>query len=480
MDRVRRWRTGWAFPTILLCVYGFFSSVKPIEPFLISYMTGPDKNLTMEQVANQIFPVWTYSYLAVLLPVFLLTDWLRYKPVIVFQCLALFATTAMLIWARGVGAMQAMQFCYGVATACEVAYFSYVYSVVELKFYLRATSFCRSAQLVGYTLGSVAGQVLLSLRLMTYHYMLVFTLALISLALLAAVLLPMPAASMFFHRRASDSEDTGQNTTGGDDGRAEVTQTKRHEGQEDTEQRSGTLTEETGCREAVLKLWLDFLSCFSSSKMLIWSVWWALATCGYNQTVNYVQALWETVEPSRNDTLYNGGVEAVSNLFGAVAAYGVGFSRVDWSHWGELALGSLSALSSAALYVMVFVSNIWVCYGGYVVFKSLYMLLITIAMFQIAAGLSVERYALVFGVNTFSALVLQTVLTSIVVDSRGLGLDVTTQFIIYASYFCFIALIFFVRGVYTLYQKHTKTLCAKHTHTHTHTDTHTHTLSVKL
>lgn len=65
---------------------------------------------------------------------------------------------------------------------------------------------------------------------------------------------------------------------------------------------------------------------------------------------------------------------------GAASAYGVGFSHVNWSRWGELALGSLSALSSAALYIMVFISNIWVCYGSYIVFKSLYMLLITIAM----------------------------------------------------------------------------------------------------
>lgn len=38
-----------------------------------------------------------------------------------------------------------------------------------------------------------------------------------------------------------------------------------------------------------------------------------------------------------------------------------------------------------------------------------------------------ERYALVFGVNTFIALALQTLLTLIVVDSSGLGLDITTQ-----------------------------------------------------
>lgn len=47
--------------------------------------------------------------------------------------------------------------------------------------------------------------------------------------------------------------------------------------------------------------------------------------------------------------------------------------------------------------------------------------------FQIAASLSMQRYALVFGVNTFGALLLQTLLTLVVVDSAGLGLDIHTQ-----------------------------------------------------
>ncbi|KAK3531286.1 hypothetical protein QTP70_015754, partial [Hemibagrus guttatus] len=413
-------------------------------------MTGPDKNLTMEQVTNQIFPVWTYSYLAVLLPVFLLTDWLRYKPVIVLQCCTLFLTSAMLLWLESVAEMQAMQFAYSVVTACEVAYFSYIYSVVDLQFYLKATSFCRSAQLIGYTVGSVAGQILLSLELMSYYYILVFTLVLISISSIAVLLLPMPSTSMFFHQSKRREKDLNQEvdcseeektvetdcTSGSVD--VEMMENTQKDSQEVVQEEPGADVEKSGFRKTMLQLWSDFRCCFSSTEMLIWSVWWAMATCGYNQTVNYVQALWETVEPSKNSTLYNGGVEAMSNLFGehqnflsqgagAASAYGVGFSHVNWSRWGELALGSLSALSSAALYVMVFISNIWVCYGGYIIFKSLYMLLITIAMFQIAAGLSVERYALVFGVNTFIALVLQTILTSIVVDSRGLGLDIITQ-----------------------------------------------------
>lgn len=38
-----------------------------------------------------------------------------------------------------------------------------------------------------------------------------------------------------------------------------------------------------------------------------------------------------------------------------------------------------------------------------------------------------ECYALMFGINTFVALALQTILTGIVVDEAALGLDIVTQ-----------------------------------------------------
>ena len=59
--------------------------------------------------------------------------------------------------------------------------------------------------------------------------------------------------------------------------------------------------------------------------------------------------------------------------------------------------------------------------------SCLCVLFIYFLSFQIAANLSMERYALVFGVNTFIALALQTLLTLIVVDASGLGLEITTQ-----------------------------------------------------
>lgn len=270
-------------------------------------------------MANQIFPVWTYSYLVILLPVFLLTDYLRYKLVIVFQCANLLATTAMLLWAEGVPAMQAMQFFYGVVTASDVAYFSYIYSVVDLQHYRKATSYCRSVQLLGYTLGAVLGQALVSTRLMSYYNILVMTLVLTGIAQATSFFLPMPQRSMFFHRRQSRAEitppppaGTAPNSPVGEENDAGGSRPpETGKGMEQVPPQRSL----KGCLQVVQHLWRDCVQCYSRS-LLCWSVWWALATCGYNQTINYVQVLWEHIQPSQDFTVYNGVVEALSNLFG--------------------------------------------------------------------------------------------------------------------------------------------------------------------
>ena len=58
------------------------------------------------QVYSEIYPVWTYSYLALLVVVFLVTDYLLYKPVIVFEGITFIMTWCVLIWGQGVPAFK--------------------------------------------------------------------------------------------------------------------------------------------------------------------------------------------------------------------------------------------------------------------------------------------------------------------------------------------------------------------------------------
>ncbi|KAF5902951.1 thiamine transporter 1-like, partial [Clarias magur] len=404
---------------------GVLVHVIPSEPFLTPFLMGPDKNLTETEVMNRIYPVWTYSYLALLFPVFLATDYLRYKPVLILQSASYIITYAMLVKAQGVLAMQFLEFFFGIATATEIAYYSYIYSVVEPAHYQKVTGFCRSVTLLASAVGSLSGQILVSAAQVPLLHLNIISLSSFCVAFLAPWCLPMPSKSLFFHQEVSVPQNNA--------GKVLVNQSEDHEGKMPVNvNEDNTVVERhygrTGGLVEVLKtLRADFVKCYSCRTLLTWSVWWSLSTTGYFQVINYTQVLWEHIMSSKEFVIYNGYVETLSTLLGALAAFGVGLVKVPWAVWGELALFIFSMIIAVAVYIMVGVQNIWVCYTSYVIFRTTYMLLITIATYQIAANLSMQRYALVFGVNTFVALLLQSLLTVIVVDSVGLGLDIFTQ-----------------------------------------------------
>ncbi|XP_045075484.1 reduced folate transporter-like, partial [Coregonus clupeaformis] len=70
--------------------------------------------------------------------------------------------------------------------------------------------------------------------------------------------------------------------------------------------------------------------------------------------------------------------------------------------------------------------------------------------FQIASSLTKELCALVFGVNTFLATILKTIITLIVSDKKGLGLDVHSQFLIYFFYFALLTVIYLGCAVWVI------------------------------
>ncbi|XP_026014184.1 thiamine transporter 1 [Astatotilapia calliptera] len=441
-------------PTVLLCVYGFFTSLRPCEPFITAYLMGPDKNLTETQVVNEIFPVWTYSYLFLLFPIFLATDFLCYKPVLVLQASSLVVTYVMLWRAQGMLAMQLLEFFYGLSTASEVAYYSYIYSVVEPEHYQRVTAYCRSVTLFGSAAGSLTGQLLVSVAEVDKVYLVIITLASASVAFLVPCFLPMPKRSLFFHRRAGAEEARPRSSsrTATRMEKAEDSDSRVPLNRPDISRASRSSEAGSGSRGlvAVLRmLFDDFVQCYRCRTLLAWSLWWALATCGYFQIINYSQPLWEHILPSKENIIYNGYVETLSTLLGALAALLVGCLPVTWALWGELALCVLSLLMAVCVFVMN-TEHIWLSYSFYILFRTTYMLLITVATYQVVASLNMQRYALVFGVNTFVALLLQSLLTLVVVDSSVLGLKVFTQFFIYGAYFAVISAIFLFAGLYKL------------------------------
>ena len=345
--------------TVLICTYGFFKEMKPSEPFLTPYLKNPPKNLTERELDNEVYPVWTYSYLAALLVVFLITDVLRYKPVIIVEGLAYLTTRFLLIWASGVLAMQFMQFAYGIATGAEVAYYSYIYAVVSQDQYQKVTSYTRAAVLAGRMLSGVVGQILISLQLTNYLVLNYISLGSVSIACFVSLVLPNQTGNVF-----------GLGTRHG------VQEGQDTDGDHDSTNRTPCFT---SWKRSMNSLWHDFKLCYSNKELLRWSLWWAFATCGEFQVENYVQNLWDVIYPSHNHKIYNGGVTAVSHLMGVTVALLLAYTPVNWSVCGELVLGIVSVADAFFLFFSAQTSSVWLAYLMYILFRTAYTFLVTIA-----------------------------------------------------------------------------------------------------
>ncbi|XP_049663008.1 reduced folate transporter [Accipiter gentilis] len=416
----------WKLQVFYLCFYGFMTQIRPGESFITPYLLGADKNFTQAEVTNVIIPVMTYSYMAVLVPIFLLTDYLRYKPVLVLQSLSHISIWLLLVLGTSVLAMQLMEFFYSVTMAARIAYSSYIFSLVTPSRYQRMASYSRSAVLLGVFTSSVLGQLCVTLGGVSFLTLSYISLGFVSFGLILTLFLERPRRSLFFNQPEGAAPTELDKMAGGDGG-------------------GGT----RGWREAVLCRMLREVGVLAEQPQLrLWSLWWVFNSAGYYLVLYYVQILWNEIYPTMdNRRVYNGGVDAASTLLGAGASLAAGYVKIRWRLWSELVIGVVTAFQAGLLLLMNTTSNIWLCYAAYVLFRGSYQFLVPLAIFQIATSLSKELCALVFGVNTFFAIVLKTIITIIVADKRGLGLSVHPQFYVYFGYFTLLAVVYLVAAI---------------------------------
>lgn len=69
-------------------------------------------------------------------------------------------------------------------------------------------------------------------------------------------------------------------------------------------------------KHAFKLIWKDLIAAYTNTTIIKWSIWWALATCGFYQVLNYTQLLWEEIIAETGQELYNGGVEAAYTIIG--------------------------------------------------------------------------------------------------------------------------------------------------------------------
>ncbi|KAK2856950.1 hypothetical protein Q5P01_005685 [Channa striata] len=426
----------WKWSVMFLCFYGFMTSIKPGEPFITPNLLSLEKNFTRQQVTNEITPVLTYSYMAVLVPAFLLTDLLRYKPVLIIQGISQVVIWLIMLLGTTLLQMQFMEFFYGITMACRVAYSSYIFSLVSPVLYQRVAGYSRSSVLLGVFTSSVLGQLCLSLGNITFYTLSAVSLGFVSFGLLLSVGLPWPKRSLFFNRTQSQGQKELATVA------ATESELDKMNPKSSRPPKAAPFCSITHWKDSVfLQMLLEVRNLVKNPNLRLWSLWWVFNSTGYYLVLFYVHILWNKADDKK---IYNGGVEAASTLLSAVMSFIAGFVKIRWSVWSELVIGIITALQAGLLLLMVTTENIWVCYIAYVLFRGFYQFLVPIATFQIASSLTKELCALVFGINTFLGTILKSIINLIVSDKRGLALDVHAQFYVYFIYFTFLTVVYFV------------------------------------
>ncbi|XP_044761940.1 thiamine transporter 2-like [Coccinella septempunctata] len=406
----------WLKLSLLLCVFGFFKEIRPSEHFIYEYLSGPWRNITGEEVISEVYPVGTYGYLVLLVVVFLITDLLRYKPLIIVTGLSGIVFSSMLIWTTSLFSLQVMEIFYSIFMASEVAYYTYIYAKVDKEHYQAVTSHTRASLLFGRFLAGALSQVLVTYNLMDYKQLNYITLGAMVVATFWSFLLPSVQNTIYFHR-------------------------------EDEEQ--GMISKKEKIKNGICLMLSEIKESYTNAYVIYWSLWYALGMACFLQVQVYMQPLWQAIIGGTGQTLYNGLVEAILTIFGFFAALLVGFIDVDWSKHGRFLLVFCSAFQGLIVIWAATTANVYICYFCYIIFSVFYHFAITVSSAEIAKKLKLDTFGLIFGFNTFVAMIFHSLLTVLVVnDVFGFALNIRQQYIVYGVFCFLIACVYFTVSVF--------------------------------
>ncbi|XP_063835507.1 thiamine transporter 2-like [Ostrinia nubilalis] len=409
---------AWLRISLILCLFGTLREIRPSEPFVTEFLLGEWRNITEEQLNQQVYPVGTYSYLAQLVVIFLITDFLRFKPVIILSGLSGISVYAVLLWTSSLEWLQVSQFLYGMYMATEVAYLTYIYAKVDSSKYARVSSYTRIAALTGRFVSGVSSQLLTHFQLMDFRDLNYITFTAQILATFWAFWLPPVQYSIYFHRRGSVAHAA----------RISMTTEKHQQNSPNKKQFRKNLLEASSL---IIK---HARSAYTRPKVLAWSALYAASLALFVQAQTYVQLLWKFIQDeSDNPVTYNGAVEAAQTLLGAGGALAASTLSHAWLP------APAAAIQAAAMFAAAYVANVYVSYVGYIVMGMMFHYTITLASAKIAGQLTDEScFGLIFGINTLFGTGLQALLTLTLVQS--LTLPIADQYLVLSVMWLILAL----------------------------------------
>merc|ERR1712137_291622 len=385
-------RFYWGAAISLL--YCFLIVFKPNGPYLVDYLVD-EKGFSPQQVYQNIFPMWTYSYFAFAILLAVAAEFVSYKACIVLGSVAIWGGCMLLLLpvtytenASYLYTMYVDQWLEGFGSASSVIFNAYLFALTPERYFLKMTSYSRSALLFSSIVSSLLGTLLVNTIGIDSAF--VVTLFFLTIACFF---------SLFLFSTPSQCRSTEQ-----------------------------------------IRTYAKQI-CFAFRNWIIfkWLLWSALFLGVHELVLVNIQSLWE-----------DDGGSNLNGLFYALA-YGIaGISTLIPSRFSLEALNVFAPFGflmtpmilGSLLMLLGMTSNLATAYGLFIVYHSLFEFMYPVSSVLIALELVEElNYAVIFSVKIILSLFFQTIF-QLAVDHYDL--DIHQYFILFAV-ICFT--VFIISGL---------------------------------
>lgn len=437
----------WKFITVMVTVFTFMVEIRPMDSFLTAYLTGPSVNATLDEVSDVLTPIRIYFGVIGSFLVFLLSDYLLYKPVMIFNGMLGMVAYVNLVNSPTTFQIMVTEVCLSLFACIEMAYYGYLYSKIEDKeHYQIATGFAKSGMLSGTCVAGLLGQLVVYFGGRNYSALPYYSLVFMTFATVWACFLPSVGNSKTFVHVEDDRSDGFSNSAIQDTGIPKYSST----GKTDTPNIVPSVI--------LFNRFCDFRHSYVDRTVLMWSIWYTIAMAGFTQTNLYVNILYTYIADESDDEhmLLNGLVNSLATMCAAISTYQIGKVNMNWNDRGYTFLAFSSLALALLLSLGYYSKNILVVYFMYICFETIVQSIFVIAMSQIAKQLKHDFYTSVLGFNAFLGIVLSTCSSLLVIC---IGTSLPIRFLVYSSTFVILGIVYGCVGIIVASKDKAETKC---------------------
>ena len=416
---------------------------RPSEPYLTPFLIE-EADLGIDVVNEVVYPVYTYAYISLLIPVGLLTTITSYRILITIGFLFHLVTNTLIILSPlPTNYYIFIEISFALSqTIQNCIFYTYIYTVIQAKYYHILTSYLRSVTLLAYVCSAVLGQVMVSAGVKRRD-LFIINLTSISLGIVMFVMMQVPANS------TEDAADIAPLTAQREDDDDRIS-LNGHGNQAANDDNALYEPAPPTCAESLSLKTLyhhahTVLLQYQRYDVVFYSLYIWLGNGVLELVLGYDTTLFYELDSTMD---YNGVVLAVGALCAAGAALLPSNTHIHtYVRTHSYTVFTVLPLIAAFTLILSAVSqSIILAYCLFPLYYALMAFLLSFASGAIANAMSIGQFALLFSVNQFISLIIQTIIQAIISGS-ALALSIQMKYFVFAGQTTIVAITYAILGM---------------------------------